>query len=183
MKILRPYQTEAHDCILRDLSQYASTLVVIPTGMGKCLAPGTPILMFDGTVKPIEDVRRDELLMGPDSRPRRLMSLAKGRELMYRIVPKNGEPYTVNESHILSLKMTGGATKGGGNQGGQYAPGTVISISVRDYVSRSKTFKHCAKGYRSGVEFDPKPVPLDPYIRGLWLGDGSSRRPARRSRM
>ena len=30
------------------------------------------------------------------------------------------------------------------------------------------------KGYRVGVEWDESPLPLDPYLLGLWLGDGCS---------
>ena len=36
-----------------------------PSGIGKCLAKGTPVLMYDGTVKNVEDVRVGDLLMGP----------------------------------------------------------------------------------------------------------------------
>lgn len=149
-------------------------LVVLPTGTGKCLAKDTPVLMHDGSIKMVQDVAVGDLLMGPDSKPRRVLSLARGREAMYRVTPKKGEPYTVNESHVLSLKMTRGATKGNGARGGKYTAGTVINVSVRDYLDASKTFRHCAKGYRVGVDFAPKPVPLDPYFVGLWLGDGKT---------
>src|SRR5277367_5837034 len=48
-----------------------------PSGIGKCLAPGTPVLMFDGTIKNVEDDRVGDLLMGPDSKPRRVLSTTK----------------------------------------------------------------------------------------------------------
>lgn len=78
-------------------------LVQAPCGYGKCLAKGTPVLMFDGSIKNVEDVCVGDFLMGPDSQPRRVESLARGQEMMYRIVPKHGNPYVVNESHVLSL--------------------------------------------------------------------------------
>ena len=38
-----------------------------PVGIGKCLGRGTPVLMHDGTVRAVEDVRIGDRLMGPDS--------------------------------------------------------------------------------------------------------------------
>ena len=43
-------------------------------GIGKCLAKGTPILMFDGSILPVEDVRVGDKVMGPDSQPRTVLS-------------------------------------------------------------------------------------------------------------
>lgn len=177
-RTLRYYQTEAIEAARRELETVGSTLIVLPTGGGKCLGKDTPVLMFDGTTKLVQDVVVGDLLMGPDSRPRCVLSLARGREPMYRIVPRKGDPYTVNESHILSLKMTPGASKGSGKNGGIYTAGTVINISVRDYLGKSKTFKRCAKGWRASVEWPEQEVPLHPYLLGLWLGDGTRRRPA-----
>lgn len=137
-------------------------------GMGKCLGKGTPVLMSDGAVKAVEDVQVGDLLMGPDSRPRVVLSLACGRDKLYRIVPTKGESYVVNEPHILSLKLTGGENR---------VPGSVVNISVRDYLAKSEHFKRNVKGYRVGVEFDERPVALEPYFLGLWLGDGASDTP------
>ena len=72
--------------------------------MGKCLAKGTQVMMFDGTLKNVEDINVNDLLMGDDSTPRRVLSLARGREQMYWVRQKHGIDYRVNESHILSLK-------------------------------------------------------------------------------
>ena len=61
--------------------------------------------------------------MGDDSTPREVLSLARGRELMYEIKPTKGESYIVNESHILSLRCS--FTKG------KYKKGQIIDICVR----------------------------------------------------
>lgn len=78
--------------------------MVLGTGGGKCLARGTPVMMHSGEVRLVEDIAVGDLLMGPDSQPRRVESLARGREMMYRVTPTKGDAYTVNESHILSLR-------------------------------------------------------------------------------
>ncbi|MEJ7664046.1 MAG: Hint domain-containing homing endonuclease [Hymenobacter sp.] len=62
--------------------------------------------MFDGTLRRVEDVRAGDLLMGDDSTPRRVLSLARGRENMYWVRQNKGDDYRVNESHILSLKRS-----------------------------------------------------------------------------
>jgi len=33
------------------------------------------------------------------------------------------------------------------------------------------------KGYSTGVKFESKPILFDPYIIGIWLGDGCSEKP------
>lgn len=129
-------------------------------GTGKCLGKDTPVLMFDGTIKKVQDVEVGDLLMGDDSRPRTVLSLARGRETMYQIIPTKGDPYVVNESHILSLKKSGSED--------------VVDISVRELLLKSPTFQTRHKGYRVGVDFQEREISLDPYFIGLWLGDGNS---------
>ena len=77
------------------------------TGYGKCHKADTPILMYNGSIKMVQHVMVGDMLMGDDSTPRRVLSLASGAETMYKIIPKTyGDPYIVNRSHILSLKLT-----------------------------------------------------------------------------
>ncbi len=75
-------------------------------GVGKCLAKNTPVIMYDGSSKMVQDINKDELLMGDDSTPRKVLSTVTGREQMYTIQQQYGDNYTVNASHILSLKLT-----------------------------------------------------------------------------
>ena len=130
-------------------------------GMGKCFGKDTSILMYDGTTKMVQNIEKDDVLMGPDSKPRNVLSTATGRETMYSIVPTKGESYVVNESHILSLKMSG--------------CDDLYNMSVKDFLMLPAWKKERLKSWRVGVEFDNHDeLPIDPYILGLWLGDGSS---------
>ena len=103
---LRDYQGDAVSATRVAFREVRGVLLVMATGAGKCLAKGTPVMMFDGTIKLVEDIKIGDLLMGPDSQPRRVESLAQGKEMMYRVEPVKGDAYTVNESHILSLRLT-----------------------------------------------------------------------------
>lgn len=171
MQDLRPYQSEQVEAAFREWEDKQSTLIVSPTGTGKCLAPNTPVLMYDGAIRAAKDVKRGDQLMGPDSRPRNVLSTVAGRDQMYRVIPTKGEPFDVNQPHILSLKMTNGSTNSCGRQ---FPSGAVINMSVVDYIRQNKTFKHCAKAWRCGVLFPYRHISIDPYFLGLWLGDGAS---------
>ena len=134
--------------------------------MGKCVAKGTKVLMFSGELRNVEDVQVGEQLMGDDSTPRRVLSLARGRENMYWVRQNKGDDYRVNESHILSLKRS--------RNEGPHRHGDVLNIEVRDWLTKGPKFRSNYKGYKVAVEFAAQETPLDPYFLGVWLGDGSS---------
>lgn len=165
---LRPYQRDALTKLVSNCYN-ASGIISLPTGAGKCHGIGTPILMFNGEIKPVEDVKVGEFLMGPDSKPRRVLSLARGTDDMYRIVPKKGESWTCNKSHILSLKIT--------SNNAPYKKDQIVNISVEDYLNSTKWFKHISKLWRTGVDYPEAPVEFDPYMIGVWFGDGTKKVP------
>ena len=134
--------------------------------MGKCLGKGTMVLMYDGSLVKVEDIKQGDILMGPDSKPRNVLSIARGREQMYWVRQNRGIDYRVNESHILSLKRSGSE--------GSFSHGEVLNISVRHFLNKSDRFKEKFKGYKTGIEFTEKFVSISPYFLGLWLGDGSA---------
>lgn len=175
--VLRPYQRELLARTAAALRAFRRICLQAPTGAGKCLARGTLVLMADGRVKPVEHIAAGDLLMGPDSRPRRVLSLAQGREAMYRIVPVKGDPYVVNASHILSLRKTPGSD-GLVLSDGTHIPrdADIVNVNVEVFARSNATVRHCLKGWRTGVDWAWRPVPLDPYFLGVWLGDGDSRR-------
>jgi len=142
-------------------------LVIIAArpAMGKCLGRGTKVVMFDGTLKNVEEVKVGDQLMGDDSTPRNVLSLARGQEKMYWVRQNKGIDYRVNESHILSLKRS--------RNEGKHKHGDVLNISVKDYNQKSNKFHSNYKGYKVGVEFLERHLDIDPYFLGIWLGDGT----------
>lgn len=139
-----------------------------PTGSGKCHGIDTPILMYNGQVKMVQDIVVGDQLMGPDSKPRNVLSLARGQEEMFEVIPTKGESFTCNRSHVLSLRSTS-------SEGKKYKKDAITNISIDDYLKESNTFKHRMKTWRTGVKFKSKKTLLDPYFLGLWLGDDSTR--------
>jgi len=171
---LRDNQKPVVKTYLEQLQKNGNTgggLLELPCAYGKCLGIDTEILMFNGTIKKVQDVIVGDLLMGDDSTPRKVLSLARGREQMYKVETKKGEGYIVNESHILSLKCATNHSKA-------LQKGTVLDISVLDYLNLPSSFHGrggVLYGYRVPIEFPEISLPFDPYMIGYWLGDGASR--------
>ena len=138
---------------------------IVVVGKPGCFAPGTEIMMYNGTIKKVEDVIVGDQLMGDDSTSRNVLELCHNEEMMYKITPKKGDSYVVNENHILSLKCTGY---------NDIPKGHVIDITVKDFLQKSETFQYRYKWYRNSVDFPEKEVDIDPYLIGYWLGDGTS---------
>jgi intein/homing endonuclease len=145
-------------------------------GSGKDSDPETPVLMFDGQIKKYGDVKQGDLLMGDDSKPRRVKEVHRVYDQAYEITPVKGEKWIVKHDHILSLKRTnrGGTKKSNGKVYPCRKDGEIINIGLDEYLNKSKKFQNLHKLYRVGVEFPAKEVPLAPYILGVWLGDGES---------
>lgn len=132
-------------------------------GWGKCLGLGTPVLKFDGSIVPVEAVKEGDLLMGPDSKPRRVLSTTRGTGPLYRIVPTVGDSWVCNDAHILTLVHS--------------VTNEVQDIPLQDYLRLPAWKKRHLKQFspEDGVEFQSGPLPLDPYFVGVWFGDGSKR--------
>lgn len=179
-------------------------------GSGKCFKMDTEILLYDGTIRKIQDISVGDQLMGDDSTPRIVSELIRGEDEMYDIIPTKGDKYTVNSEHILCLKpssfpslnhskndrnwrvewvennkfcsknfcytkTTSEIERQNAENFRKTLPEQILEISVKDYLKLSNGRKAILKGYRTGVDFEKKNVPFDPYMFGAWLGDRISR--------
>ena len=129
----------------------------------RCHGFGTEVMMYDGTTKRIEDVIVGDLLMGPDSRPRKVLSVHYGHSQLYRIKQSRAMDYTVNSLHILSLKRRISSKEL-----------VTFNVPVCELVNSDKKILSNFFGYKAKCIYFPfRDVPIDPYLLGLWLGDGS----------
>lgn len=120
------------------LTPYRSLLVYHGVGVGKCFAKDTPILMYDGSIKPVQDVQVGDQVMGDDSKPRNVLSLGRGKDQMYEIAQSHADTYITNSEHILVLKTV---------------TGNVYEMEVKDYVNLPEETRKTLQGYSSLVEF------------------------------
>jgi ATP-dependent Lon protease len=115
-------------------------------GVGKCHGFNTPILMFDGSIKMVQDIRVGDLLMGDDSTPRKVLSLATGQEEMFEIQHTlHDESYIVNKSHILTLKMSDNKNINHRKERSSYV---VTWFDTKTFKKHSKSFNY--SGFRNG---------------------------------
>jgi superfamily II DNA or RNA helicase len=169
---LRDYQIPVVEKYMEHISKSDGSggLLELPCGFGKCLGKGTKLMLANGEFEFVENIKVGDLLMGDDSTPRKVLSLARGREQMYRISSKKGDEYICNESHILSLKCSTYYTK-------KLQKGDIIDISVKDFLKLPKSFHGRGGpllGYKTQIIFKEQKVDFDPYLFGFWLGDGAS---------
>jgi hypothetical protein len=144
-----------------------ATAILAPTNTGKCLGKDTPVLMFDGTVKNVQDVVVGDQLMGPDSKPRLVLGTTIGYGPLYKITPNaGGISWICNDVHVLSLKA--------GYNNGYRKKGDILNISLNEYLQKCSDFKRCSRMWRTAIDFKEKRLEIPPYILGLWLGDGNS---------
>lgn len=133
---------------------------------GKCVAKGTRFIMFDGSIKNVEDIVAGDVLMGPDSKPRTVLATTHGIDNMYKVIPENGIEHIVNSKHPIRTIY-------------RKAYGNIVREELITAPNHIKTlslhprWRECyALEKVNGIEFEHKDVLIDPYIFGLWIGDG-----------
>ena len=185
-----------------DTTKQGLVLVTGPTGSGKCLGIGTEVLMHNGSIKKVEEIVYGDLVMGPDSQPRKVMGTTKGIGPLYRITPTRGKAWVCNDEHILTLKRSvkkkcfkkngslrnegefqafGKQFRGAPGIKRQDEPASIVDVKIKDFLARSKTKKRIDqhwKLFKTGVDFNvPEEIgdihPDHFYYLGLWLGDGT----------
>jgi tape measure domain-containing protein len=68
-----------------------------------CHAKGYKLMMFDKSLKKIEDIKVGDLLMGEDYTSREVIGLQSGKDNMYEVSALNIDSFMVNENHILPV--------------------------------------------------------------------------------
>lgn len=164
---IRPYQNKAINAVFNEWREgNRRTLLVMATG---CHSLETELLMSDGRIKNVKDIKKGEELIGPDGRPRKVLKIHEGINEMYKIVPNKGAPFIVTKDHMLSLIKTNEH-----NDRISHSP-QIADVTVEEYLGWNKHKKHIYKLFRSEeIEFNTNFTPtIDPYFLGVILGDGA----------
>jgi hypothetical protein len=191
---LRPHQEEVRKEALYHLNKHGSVMISCFCGFGKCLKLNTPIIMYDGSIKMVQNIKVGDKLMGDDSTSRVVLSTCTGQEQMYDIVPIKGETFGCNESHILSLKFSGHKSITWDTSRTSYivkwfdkinikcrckcfreynsaeefletiTDDAIIDISVRDYLKLPIGIKTKLRLYHVPIEFNEVDTDIDPFF-------------------
>ena len=179
----------------------------------------TMILMHDGTIKKVQDIKKNNIVISVDGKGNIVKNVLNDTNEMYNIIPTRGESYTVAKNHTLILKAsnyemiwwqesrkryrirwlqnfsikeksysvsTHGSRENAEEKAKKYLKKEVpkldgytkyrdiIEIEAKDYYKLSKRVRDVYKGFSVGIDFPEKEVSCDPYLIGMWLGDGDS---------
>lgn len=170
----------------------------------ECFDPETPILTWNGIIKKAKDIEIGDYLIDDNGNPVRVRSTCSGIKHMYEIIPekKNFMSHTVTDNHILTLKARNHTrnptatnkqstfryfdkdklqyvTKSFDNiddlQNFQSKIDDVVDITIEKYLTLPENVQSELYLFKShGINWEYKEVALDPYILGMWLGDGLS---------
>jgi hypothetical protein len=130
-----------------------------------CHIKGTKVLMYNGSIKNVEDIVVGDILMGDDNTPRIVQELYNGTDQLYKITLSNGDYQIVNSHHPVYFKKYNW-------NNGTYTEHTLTAPELLE-------IKNLDKGYyipKAIIHFPYTPVAINPYFLGLWLGDGDSTR-------
>ena len=131
-----------------------------PTGSGKSLAFGTPVIKYDGTVVAVEELNDGDVIMGPDSTPRIVTGTNTEEGVIYEIIPENGDKWACNDVHIMTLQKT-------------EADGTKIvrDIPLPELIEAAKRGEAPGETWkllRVPVKFPPNPKEEEVTENDLW---------------
>jgi hypothetical protein len=163
-----------------------------------CFAENTPILLWDSTLKMSQDICVGDELVGDNGEKRIVQEICSGEDELFEVTQTRGVSYTVNSKHTLVFKSYISVTEhtkgwivkwidstlsnkskifsnehiSERNEFIQSLP-NVLEIVVEDYMKLPNAVKDNLYAYKStDINWTKNEVLLDPYIMGLWIGDG-----------
>ena len=135
---LRDYQENIVKKSIKYMDEKDGGLISLGCGQGKCLGYDTMVVMYDGSLKPVQDILVGDTIMGDDGTPRNILTVTSGREKMYKINQSNGISYTVNKSHILTLRDSNDH---------------IIDIELIDYLNMIPSEQSKLFGYQVSLDY------------------------------
>lgn len=168
--------------------QYA--LVIMARKCGKALSLDTEIPTPDGW-KLMRDVHPGDYVFGQDGKPSKVLVESEIFDKpMYRVTFEDGATVKASADHIWTIKSKASKRTSlrvpiTGRRYTQYRDGGWYEATTAEiaehYVRVRKDGKGCEYLYRvpmnEAVEYPKKDLPIDPYVFGAWLGDGTSSKP------
>ena len=137
----------------------------------ECLAFGTKVIMSDGTIKEIENIKVGDSVMGPDGKPRKVLDRHVGIDNMYRLKAGSGcEDQVVNSKHLIRYCEKNHFK----NVLFEKLANPLEIIKEDSEKSYIKQNRYLERADEIDIHNPNSNILLDPYLLGLWLGDGST---------
>lgn len=142
-----------------------------PYEEGWCFAKGTKVIMADGRIKNIEDLSLFDKVMSPNGKPTQITNLFRGKSEMYNLIPSIGsEIQTVTADHLVRYIYRT-------NNGKEEVRLDKTCDLLLKFKNNPYYAQRCFLERADNIDNWNSDVILDPYILGLWLGDGTTGQP------
>lgn len=148
--------------------------IVARTNTGKCLAKGTNVLMYDGTLKNVEDIAVGDKVQSFGC-VNTVLSTHNGISHGYKITSKLGDEFIISDNHVLTIYEE--VERWDKSKNRMITDNTFVmkDITIEEYLSYSNHKKRLCRLFYPSIDYSAKDLLIDPYIFGTWLGDGSFR--------
>ncbi len=158
---LYPFQIE----MIKAYVEHRKVVSLCSRQMGKALDLDTPILTPEG-FKTMRDIRKGDTIYGPDGKPAEVTFITDemfGRPC-YNVEFAHGETIVADAEHEWTVNVY---------KNNRIESVTKTTVELVNMLDRAKSsgqaisIDHCQP-----VDFETKEPVIDPYVFGMWLGDG-----------
>ena len=170
---------DEYDRIVKNLKAHDSTgRFVLCEGQPGCQPAGQKVLMADGSWRNIENIKMGDFVKSPQHDGTTidaevvdtLKYLARETFIVETTGSKNKIMYCASHNHILPIIELHHWKK----NKQVYFESRLVEMTIDQYNEKSESWKKKARLFTSpAYELPEKDFPLDPYIVGCILGDGS----------
>lgn len=137
-----------------------NVLILWPAAHGKALATDTPIATSSGWTDIVDLSIGDEVFddAGNITRVTYVSPIHRNRKV-YAVSSNNGEPIIADADHLWSVQLD------------RRKP---FKVHTTEYLFNRTCTRRALVSVAGPMNLPPADLPLDPYVLGVWLGDGAS---------
>lgn len=155
-----PY--EYQERLIQAYNDNTYTIAMLPRQMGKALCNETPVLTPTG-FKKMGELQVGDTIYTPKGKPTQITFITETMKnrTCYNVEFSHGESIIADAHHLWTW----------------YDPlfTDIITENTEFLIKRFNKYKHMnqklSMDYTKLIEFDKKPMKLDPYVIGLWMGN------------
>lgn len=140
-------------------------IVKFPRQVGKALALDTKIYTPTG-YREMKELQTGDFVYGDDGKPTKITAISdiqKNRKC-YKVKFDNGEEIIADGQHLWTV-----------NNSDWHSSKTLTTEEILNILPKKlKNGSSISIPVSKAIEFEEKKLPIEPYLFGLWLGDGNS---------
>ena len=155
-------------------------LVCCSRRAGKCWSPNTLLRKYDGSLVMAKDVVVGDIMMGAHNEPQKVLSTTTGKDQMFRIRSNQDGcriDFTCNSVHVLTVRFAADLSKTCSAYKDVYKKGEIYDIPLNEFLQLPSYIQSRFNLMRQRIDYPEKQHIINPYILGLWLGDGDKAHP------